>query len=63
MGRQGQDRCDGVMRRMEEIGAGSDKVPAEINAVGTLAARVMEAAIVDAVHSSSVSESEYLSNI
>ena len=51
------------MRRMEEIGAGSDKVPAEINAVGTLAARVMEAAIVDAIRSSSVSESEYLSNI
>ena len=55
--------ADGVMRRMEEIGADSDKVPAEINAVGTLAARVMEAAIVDAVRSSSVSESEYLSNI
>lgn len=45
------------------VSAGSDKVPAEINAVGTLAARVMEAAIVDAVRSSSVSESEYLSNI
>ena len=45
------------------VSVGSSKVPAEINAVGALAARVMESAIADAVRSSAISESEYISNI
>ena len=45
------------------LSVGTGKVQADVNAVGTLAAKVMEKAIVDAVRSSRVPESDFLSNI
>lgn len=45
------------------LSVGPEKVPADINAVGTLAAKVMELAIVDAVRSSGIPESEFLASI
>ena len=45
------------------LSVGTWKVQADVNAVGTLAAKVMEKAIVDAVRSSRVPESDFLSNI
>lgn len=45
------------------LSVGTGKVQADVNAVGTLAAKVMEKAIVDAVRSSRVPESDFLANI
>ena len=45
------------------LSVGSREVGADVNAVGTIAANVMEKAIVDAVRSSRIPESDFLANI
>ncbi|MCR5326888.1 MAG: P1 family peptidase [Bacteroidales bacterium] len=55
--------ADGDTVYAVSIGPDEEKVPASIDAVGAISAKLIEAAIADAIHSSQIPEKEYLKKV